>query len=64
MSWDRISLISLLKWSLMVAKCDILAFVTWNKKEVISPYSNILFSQNRVNFILGINPEPSSKIDL
>ena len=27
-----------------MTKCDILAFVTWNKKEVISSHSNILFS--------------------
>lgn len=64
MSWDRISLISLLQWSLPVAKCDILAFVTRNKKEVISPCSNILFSQNRLSFILGTNPEPTLKTDL
>lgn len=59
MSWDWISLISLPKWSLHSAKCDILAFVTWNKKEVISPYSNRFPSQNRLNFILGANPGPT-----
>lgn len=64
MTGDRISLISLLQWSLPVAKCDILAFVTRNKKEVISPCSNILFSQNRLRFILGTNPEPTLKTDL
>lgn len=42
-----------------MAKCDILAFVTWNKKEVISPYSDIFFIQNRLDFILGANPGPA-----
>lgn len=42
-----------------MAKCDILAFVTWNKKEVISPYSDIFFIQNRLDFIFGANPGPA-----